>query len=259
MSNILYPIVWQPEDYALFRKCGEITVSPDAQCLGFNCGFCPSTCLKTDVFLDHLQDQHKEQVFNMYQIDSPTLDGNILELHEIQILNNNGLDVNLSNINLQQISCVEDSDLINENSQRDSGVVEVSPKIATLPVGRNALNVTEDSNNLWPKTQTASLSDTNPFESISTPMYSPNSYLYADSSTATPGSTIPDNDCEIDDGEDSGIVVAQIPCSNACTTRGTEGGGLCCGVCSGFSDCLSLNGDSSSKVSQTVPFLNAIE
>ncbi|KAH8277683.1 hypothetical protein KR018_003539 [Drosophila ironensis] len=58
---------WPLEDYAYFRKCGEITASPDAQCFGFNCAFCPSICLQFSVFADHIRAQHAQDMRRRYE------------------------------------------------------------------------------------------------------------------------------------------------------------------------------------------------
>lgn len=58
---------WQLEDFACFRKCGEITVSPDAQTYGMNCHFCPGICLQFDVFIEHIREVHAERVSGLYQ------------------------------------------------------------------------------------------------------------------------------------------------------------------------------------------------
>lgn len=58
---------WQLEDYAYFRKCGEITASPDVQSFGFNCAFCPAICLQFSVFMDHVRDQHTQEVRRRYE------------------------------------------------------------------------------------------------------------------------------------------------------------------------------------------------
>ncbi|KAH8232898.1 hypothetical protein KR026_001739 [Drosophila bipectinata] len=60
-------LTWQLEDYAYFRKCGEITASPDVQCFGFNCAFCPSICLQFSVFMDHIRLQHTQDVRRRYE------------------------------------------------------------------------------------------------------------------------------------------------------------------------------------------------
>ncbi|EDW73911.1 uncharacterized protein Dwil_GK19707 [Drosophila willistoni] len=57
---------WQLEDYAFFRKCGEITASPDVQCFGFNCAFCPAICLQFTVFMDHIR-EHLQEVQQRYE------------------------------------------------------------------------------------------------------------------------------------------------------------------------------------------------
>ncbi|XP_020802816.1 uncharacterized protein LOC110179568 [Drosophila serrata] len=57
---------WQLEDYAYFRKCGEITASPDVQSFGFNCAFCPAICLQFSVFMDHVREQHTQEVRRRY-------------------------------------------------------------------------------------------------------------------------------------------------------------------------------------------------
>ncbi|KAH8401318.1 hypothetical protein KR009_004483 [Drosophila setifemur] len=61
------PVNWQLEDYAYFRRCGEITASPDGQCFGFNCAFCPAICLQISVFMDHVRAQHPEDVRRRYE------------------------------------------------------------------------------------------------------------------------------------------------------------------------------------------------
>ncbi|XP_039954283.1 uncharacterized protein LOC120770767 [Bactrocera tryoni] len=58
---------WQLEDFACFRKCGEITVSPDAQTYGMNCRFCAGICLQFDVFIEHIREVHAERVSALYQ------------------------------------------------------------------------------------------------------------------------------------------------------------------------------------------------
>jgi len=60
---------WQLEDYAFFRKCGEITVSPDVQSFGFNCAFCPAICLQFSVFMDHIRVQHTQDVSRRYETE----------------------------------------------------------------------------------------------------------------------------------------------------------------------------------------------
>ncbi|XP_017044650.1 uncharacterized protein LOC108090463 [Drosophila ficusphila] len=57
---------WQLEDYAFFRKCGEITASPDVQSFGFNCAFCPAICLQFSVFMDHIRMQHTQDMRRRY-------------------------------------------------------------------------------------------------------------------------------------------------------------------------------------------------
>ncbi|XP_017066104.1 uncharacterized protein LOC108104500 [Drosophila eugracilis] len=58
---------WQLEDYAFFRKCGEITASPDVQSFGFNCSFCPAICLQFSVFMDHIREQHTQDMRRRYE------------------------------------------------------------------------------------------------------------------------------------------------------------------------------------------------
>ncbi|XP_017126427.2 uncharacterized protein LOC108145483 isoform X1 [Drosophila elegans] len=58
---------WQLEDYAFFRKCGEITASPDVQSFGFNCAFCPAICLQFSVFMDHIRVQHTQDMRRRYE------------------------------------------------------------------------------------------------------------------------------------------------------------------------------------------------
>ncbi|XP_030559417.1 uncharacterized protein LOC115761691 isoform X1 [Drosophila novamexicana] len=58
---------WQLEDYAYFHKCGEITSSPDVQCFGFNCAFCPAICLQLSVFIDHIRGQHMQDMRRRYE------------------------------------------------------------------------------------------------------------------------------------------------------------------------------------------------
>ncbi|EDX06204.1 GD10580 [Drosophila simulans] len=60
---------WQLEDYAFFRKCGEITASPDVQSFGFNCAFCPAICLQFSVFMDHIRVQHTQDVSRRYETE----------------------------------------------------------------------------------------------------------------------------------------------------------------------------------------------
>ncbi|XP_039491354.1 uncharacterized protein LOC120451590 isoform X2 [Drosophila santomea] len=74
---------WQLEDYAFFRKCGEITASPDVQSFGFNCAFCPAICLQFSVFMDHIRVQHTQDVSRRYETEeerSPQTDLVIMEL-----------------------------------------------------------------------------------------------------------------------------------------------------------------------------------
>lgn len=59
-------ILWKDQDYAFFRKCGEITVSPDQQCFGFNCRFCAGVCLQFEVFQQHIKNQHSNQIEELY-------------------------------------------------------------------------------------------------------------------------------------------------------------------------------------------------
>lgn len=59
---------WQLEDYAYFHKCGEITTSPDVQCFGFNCAFCPAICLQFSVFIDHIRSQHMQDMRRRYEV-----------------------------------------------------------------------------------------------------------------------------------------------------------------------------------------------
>ncbi|XP_022220299.2 uncharacterized protein LOC111072626 isoform X1 [Drosophila obscura] len=58
---------WQLEDYAYFRKCGELTTSPDVQSFGFNCAFCPAICLQFSVFMDHVRGQHMQDMRRRYE------------------------------------------------------------------------------------------------------------------------------------------------------------------------------------------------
>ncbi|TDG39752.1 hypothetical protein AWZ03_013833 [Drosophila navojoa] len=58
---------WQLEDYAYFHKCGEITTSPDVQCFGFNCAFCPAICLQFSVFIDHIRGHHMQELRRRYE------------------------------------------------------------------------------------------------------------------------------------------------------------------------------------------------
>uniref|UniRef100_A0A0A1WQ63 Zinc finger and BTB domain-containing protein 49 n=1 Tax=Zeugodacus cucurbitae TaxID=28588 RepID=A0A0A1WQ63_ZEUCU len=67
---------WQLEDFACFRKCGEITVSPDAQTYGMNCRFCPGICLQFDVFIEHIREVHAERVSGLYQQTDVCGEGN---------------------------------------------------------------------------------------------------------------------------------------------------------------------------------------
>ncbi|XP_043641888.1 uncharacterized protein LOC122612378 [Drosophila teissieri] len=74
---------WQLEDYAFFRKCGEITASPDVQSFGFNCAFCPAICLQFSVFMDHIRVQHTQDVSRRYETEeerNPQTDLVIMEL-----------------------------------------------------------------------------------------------------------------------------------------------------------------------------------
>ncbi|XP_067626394.1 uncharacterized protein rgr isoform X2 [Eurosta solidaginis] len=67
---------WQLGDFACFRKCGEITVSPDAKTYGMNCHFCPGICLQFDVFVEHMREVHAERVSALYdEQQSQTLKG----------------------------------------------------------------------------------------------------------------------------------------------------------------------------------------
>lgn len=59
---------WQLEDYAYFHKCGEITTSPDVQCFGFNCAFCPAICLQFSVFIDHIRGHHIQDMRRRYEV-----------------------------------------------------------------------------------------------------------------------------------------------------------------------------------------------
>ncbi|KAH8299886.1 hypothetical protein KR044_007282, partial [Drosophila immigrans] len=59
---------WQLEDYAYFHKCGEITTSPDVQCFGFNCAFCPAICLQFSVFIDHIRGHHMQDMRRRYEV-----------------------------------------------------------------------------------------------------------------------------------------------------------------------------------------------
>ncbi|XP_034478916.1 uncharacterized protein LOC117785122 [Drosophila innubila] len=59
---------WQLEDYAYFHKCGEITTSPDVQCFGFNCAFCPAICLQLSVFIDHIRGHHMQDMRRRYEV-----------------------------------------------------------------------------------------------------------------------------------------------------------------------------------------------
>ncbi|XP_017003363.2 uncharacterized protein rgr isoform X1 [Drosophila takahashii] len=63
---------WQLEDYAFFRKCGEITASPDVQSFGFNCAFCPAICLQFSVFMDHIRVQHTQDMRRRYEAGEGT-------------------------------------------------------------------------------------------------------------------------------------------------------------------------------------------
>ncbi|XP_030381889.1 uncharacterized protein LOC115629544 [Scaptodrosophila lebanonensis] len=60
---------WQLEDYAYFSKCGEITTSPNLQCFGFNCAFCPAICLQFDVFMAHIHSYHVQDMRLRYDCD----------------------------------------------------------------------------------------------------------------------------------------------------------------------------------------------
>ncbi|XP_037949547.1 zinc finger protein 573 [Teleopsis dalmanni] len=57
---------WQLEDYAIFKKCGEITVSPDEQFFGLNCVFCSGICLQFDIFMQHIREQHSQDIEVLY-------------------------------------------------------------------------------------------------------------------------------------------------------------------------------------------------
>ncbi|KAH8372342.1 hypothetical protein KR093_011074, partial [Drosophila rubida] len=59
---------WQLEDFAYFHKCGEITTSPDVQCFGFNCAFCPAICLQFSVFIDHIRGHHMQDMRRRYEV-----------------------------------------------------------------------------------------------------------------------------------------------------------------------------------------------
>lgn len=58
--------IWKIEDYFLFKKCADLTISPDLQIIGYNCVFCLGICMELDVFLQHLKEAHKNEINNLY-------------------------------------------------------------------------------------------------------------------------------------------------------------------------------------------------
>ncbi|XP_046810957.1 uncharacterized protein LOC111683645 [Lucilia cuprina] len=261
MSNILDSAInWQPDDYVLFRKCGEITISPDIQNIGFNCLFCTGVCLQSDLFLQHLQEQHKEQVFKLYEVENSNLTG------EICITNpNNASDIllNISATNLKN-TVITDNNAINitnqlaveENQEIKENYIILNGMVNMPSHDLNLVNelTTSDLLTLTSANQDfENLITLNSFENLAnnttsntcntltnsctTTFTLPTNYCCTSASLASPD----DNEYEIGDGEDSGIMLVQSPGCNSSDD----------GVCGGFSDCMSFTEDSSSKSSST--------
>lgn len=245
------PINWQPDDYVFFRKCGEITISPDIQNIGFNCLFCTGICLQTDTFLQHLQEQHKEEVFNLYEQQNCSENNLsaevVLDLNNTQITTNN--TYNISN----HMETSEETQEIKENYIIVNSLVATEQSL-TPPNDLNLVFNLESSDLLTltsPNQDIENLITLNPLENlannINTTTISSTSSL---TSNAMPTFTTPpnvisasvgyfkclpdDKECEIGDGEDSGIMLVQSPCTSD--------------DCAGsFSDCMSFTEDSSSN------------
>ena len=243
------PVLWQPEDYLLFQKCGEITISPDIQNIGYNCLFCAGICLQSDIFLQHLQQHHREDVYKLYENQNTkiTNDGDLV----------NEMVVNLSDLTFkanEQLNNVFALNRINkETKEQDNCIILNSLEpMQMLNATENDLNLVYDlqqANDLLTLTTATAtaynvefenLIKLNPLENLNnttTSTTTSNTYL-ANSFTKPMADcfeclTVTDNDCEIGDGEDSGIMLVQSPCENS--------------DCGGFSDCMSFSEDNNSN------------
>lgn len=240
MSALLgLPIMWQPDDYIYFKKCGEITISPDIQNIGFNCLFCAGICLQSEVFLQHLQEQHKEEVFKLYE--QQNINSNNNSTNEILI----NLTTDITNSSNTEISANKENSLIFNNFPNAE---EISPR----PLSDLNLMYDLENNDLLNYTTNQdfeNLITLNPLENLTNNTLTINSPLTSNETPTINTPTSPnvvvasvdyfknclpdDNECEIGDGEDSGIILVQSPCNSDCA---------------GFSDCMSFTEDSCSKV-----------
>ncbi|XP_065368320.1 uncharacterized protein rgr [Calliphora vicina] len=257
MSALLgSPINWQPDDYVFFRKCGEITISPDIQNIGFNCLFCTGICLQTDIFLQHLQEQHKEEVFNLYEQENCTENNLsaeiVLDLNNSQITTNNTYNISKHN------EMCEETQEITENYIIVNSLVATEQTL-TPPNDLNLVFNLESSDLLTltpPNQDLENLITLNPLENLANNINTTNNSSTSSTSTLTSNAMpcfptppnvisasvgyfkcLPDDkECEIGDGEDSGIMLVQSPCtSDDCTGS--------------FSDCMSFTEDSTSNKS----------
>lgn len=256
-SNVFQsPILWQPEDYLLFQKCGEISISPDIQNIGYNCLFCTGICLQSDIFLQHLQQHHREDVYKLYENQNAkmptTSDGDGYFFNEMV--------VNLSDLNFkanEQLNNVLTLNQINkETKEADNCIILNSlDPMQMLNVTADDLNLVYDlqtndlltintptsaTTNAHNELELENLITQNPLENLNNTTIRASDTSLAISVTKTMADcfkclTVADNnDCEIGDGEDSGIMLVQSPCQSS--------------DCGGFSDCMSFSEDNSNKV-----------
>ncbi|KAM7342103.1 regular [Cochliomyia hominivorax] len=229
MSELLSsPIIWQPDDYIYFKKCGEITISPDIQNIGFNCLFCSGICLQFDIFLQHLQEQHREDVFKLYENQNVKLPKPLSPQLSVGILENENAhnpetkESNLSqNFNIEEISSkpLTDLNLISDFVNND-----FLPLNSTTNQDLEFFVTFNPLENLNNNNSTTSL--------LTSTFTEPSNVISASSVDYLINSLPDDNECEMGDGEDSGIMLAQSPCNSDCAA---------------FSDCMSFTEDNSCK------------
>ncbi|XP_037817566.1 uncharacterized protein LOC119607641 [Lucilia sericata] len=260
MSNLLDSAInWHPDDYVFFRKCGEITISPDIQNIGFNCLFCTGVCLQSDIFLQHLQEQHKEQVFKLYELENSNLTGEVFITNTTNaaelVLNISATNLNNSLITNSNAISITNQLAAEENQESKENYIILNGMLNMPSVDLNLVNdlatsdlltltsANQDLENLITLNSLENLANNTSSNTYNTLTNSCTTTFSLPSNCSTSASVVSpdDNECEIGDGEDSGIMLVQSPGCNSSDD----------GVCGGFSDCMSFTEDSSSKSSPT--------
>ncbi|XP_037808803.1 zinc finger protein 177-like isoform X2 [Lucilia sericata] len=77
----------------LNRKCGEITfyTQMDKRVYTLNCLYCPQICLQLDIFINHMEKEHDEDLINALQMNK---DENELQMYNMQNDNSEDLQEN---------------------------------------------------------------------------------------------------------------------------------------------------------------------